>query len=794
MNTTRRRFLRSSAAGMGILIAGRRPAGIIHIDAMRPVAAPEAGYLHLGGNSRGGRVIAVNSRYLTLDGRPRLPVMGEFHFSRYPDRYWEEEIQKMKAGGIGIVSTYLFWNHHEEIEGRFEWAGRRNVRRFVELCAANGLWVAVRIGPWSHGEVRNGGFPDWLLKHPPLRKNAPEYLSFVKRYFAQIGEQLRGLCWKDNGPIIAFQLENEYNIKGPGAGAEHIARLKELAVEANLVAPLYTVTGWDNTSYPPRDVIPVFGAYCDDFWSDTTAELVDPEAAYLFKVERESPGILQGAAGSGVPEPTSAMNHYPIFTAERGGGIQVGYRRRPLVQPGDVAPMTVTGLGSGANLYGYYMFHGGSNPEGRLTTLQESRANGEWSDLPVVSYDFQAPLGEFGQMRGSFREIKLLHQFVNEFGGELAGMMTALPRMVPAGPLDKSVPRVAARIAGNRGFIFINNYLRLDPLPERRDFRIEVTLAAETVTVPRRPVNVPPQTWGIWPVNLDLDGALLRYATAQPFARIEHDGTRYVFFAAMPGVAADFCFDSATLASIAAPGASVERNDGHTHVSAAKPGLSPAITLRSKRGQTTRIVLLDREQAENVWRDGDHLLLSKADVFCAPDGVHLRARIAEALSYSAFPEWRDQSAKVQPKHIPVGLKKIGDAAPSRPVKMTPIATAPDESAFDKAAVWHITLPSDALTGLSDIFLRIRYAGDIGRLYSSGRLLHDDFYNGTVWEIGLKRFGPEALMHPLEVRILPLRKDAPIYLDKAAWPQFPESGEIAEIFEVTAEPEYEAVVR
>ena len=47
---------------------------------------------------------------------------------------------------------------------------------------------------------------------------------------------------------------------------------------------------------------------------------------------------------------------------------------------------------------GYYMFHGGRNPDGKLTTLQESQATGYPNDLPVKSYDFNAPLGEFGQI------------------------------------------------------------------------------------------------------------------------------------------------------------------------------------------------------------------------------------------------------------------------------------------------------------------------------------------------------------------------------------------------------------
>jgi beta-galactosidase len=83
----------------------------------------------------------VNSRYLMLDGKPWLPVMGEFRYTRYPERYWEEGILKMKAGGVQIVATYVFWIHHEEVEGHFDWSGPRDLHRFVELCGKHGMYV-----------------------------------------------------------------------------------------------------------------------------------------------------------------------------------------------------------------------------------------------------------------------------------------------------------------------------------------------------------------------------------------------------------------------------------------------------------------------------------------------------------------------------------------------------------------------------------------------------------------------------------------------------------------------------
>lgn len=100
-----------------------------------------------------------NIHYLIKDGRPWFPVMGEMHYSRYKETLWEESPRKIKARGVTIVSTYVIWIHHEEEEGIYDFSGCRNLRHFLTLCKKVGLQVFLRLGPWVHGEVRNGGFP-----------------------------------------------------------------------------------------------------------------------------------------------------------------------------------------------------------------------------------------------------------------------------------------------------------------------------------------------------------------------------------------------------------------------------------------------------------------------------------------------------------------------------------------------------------------------------------------------------------------------------------------------------------
>src|ERR1039457_6349197 len=100
-------------------IAFAAAAAAVVVDASKAAAPPGALPFASGGRSPDGHVLAVNSRYLLLGGKPWFPVMGEFQYSRYPAPDWEREILKMKAGGVRIVSTYVFWIHHEEIEGQF---------------------------------------------------------------------------------------------------------------------------------------------------------------------------------------------------------------------------------------------------------------------------------------------------------------------------------------------------------------------------------------------------------------------------------------------------------------------------------------------------------------------------------------------------------------------------------------------------------------------------------------------------------------------------------------------------
>merc|ERR1719408_243545 len=119
------------------------------------------------------------------------------------------------------------------------------------------------------------------------------------------------------------------------------------------------------------------------------------------------------------------------------------YNHRPYMQPEDMPASHMVFLANGVNGLGYYMYHGGNNPHSAFgddpeAGLQESsfQPAGAQNPMPSLSYDFFAPLGEFGQPRRHYHLMRRMHLFLNNFGHLLAPMATTQPQ---AGPVRWAV-------------------------------------------------------------------------------------------------------------------------------------------------------------------------------------------------------------------------------------------------------------------------------------------------------------------------------------------------------------------
>ena len=151
-----------------------------------------------------------------LNGKPFVVKAAEVHYPRIPRPYWEHRIQMCKALGMNTLCLYVFWNIHEQREGEFDFTGNNDVAEFCRLAQKNGMYVIVRPGPYVCAEWEMGGLPWWLLKKKDirLRERDPYFMERVKIFEEKVGEQLKGLTIQNGGPIIMIQVENEYGSYG----------------------------------------------------------------------------------------------------------------------------------------------------------------------------------------------------------------------------------------------------------------------------------------------------------------------------------------------------------------------------------------------------------------------------------------------------------------------------------------------------------------------------------------------------------------------------------------------------
>lgn len=228
-----------------------------------------------------------------------------------------------------------------------------------------------------------------------------------------------------------------------------------------------------------------------------------------------------------------------------------------------------------------------------------------------------------------------------------------------------------------------------------------------------------------------------------------------------------------------------------------KPDRDIALRLRSADGHSVQIVVLSPVDSLALWKERwqgrERIFLARAGLLVDGDALRLTSDNSDPLMVSVFPAppsiahrgttltaQRDgmfQRFTLPPPTLATAVphwEKISEPGPAREIKNGPIRQAvpqaPNDAEFAAAAVWRIKLPA-TLDLTRDPILRFHYRGDVARVMLNGRLIADDFYNGNFFDLGVRRFAPESSGGELRIAILPLRKDAPIFLAKSAVPDF-----------------------
>ena len=666
--------------------------------------------------------------FITKNGEAFFPFMGEIHYSRYNEKFWKESLLKMKAGGVNIVSSYTIWIHHEEVENEWDFSGQRNLRKFVGLIKECGMYMILRIGPWSHAEVRNGGFPDWLLhKGFEVRANNEPYFAEVKKFYSKIYEQVDGFLLKDGGPIIGVQIENEFGHCGGltgEAGEEHMTRLKTIAKEAGFDVPLYTATGWGGAI--TAGMLPVMGGYVDAPWDQRATE-IEPSGNFVITYERNDHNI--GSDFGFCTGITFDIKKYPYLTAELGGGLQPTFLRRPVPTASDIGAEALVKMASGVSLLGYYMYHGGTNPKGKLTTLQESKATGSLNDLCELNYDFFAPIGEYGQISPTYGELKLYSLFAADFGPSFCKMKTDIPSENPLAPEDTEHLRYSFRYAESEGkksgYIFVNNYVRHQKQKSHKG--ISIAVPESDIRLPALDIN--DGDYFFLPFNMEVGDAVLKYSLASPLCILDGDIPTYVFYKtpACRGKSEDEIF--------------VYRDD--------IPGKNEVPT-------KVQVLLIEREDALNAFKvqrgDGDRLYIFEGELLDDGKTIYLRGK--NPTKIKSIPESRGAKPQV--------LKEA--ALPTVSVRESDKKEAGKKFYEIKIGGWQRGENCGNAVALDEVLLNLYYNGSYARLYKDGALVADNLFckKEIPWQIGLRFFDTKASTYELEIQ--ELKEGTPVYLE------------------------------
>ncbi|XP_077498367.1 beta-galactosidase-like [Amblyomma americanum] len=334
-----------------------------------------------------------NNRFLK-DGKPFRFISGSLHYFRILKPYWKDRMQKMRKAGLNAVEIYVEWSAHEVEPGKFDFKGGANLKAFLDTAKKVGLLVIFRPGPYICAERDNGGLPYWLLRLNPnmkYRSSDPSYISRVDKWFDVLFPMVKGYLYKNGGPIIMVQVENEYGQLGvcDKAYMEHLVNITQHHFGRDVV--LFR-TDLVREDYYQCDHVPGT-LVAADFGSRDNVDA-------MFKIVRK------------------AMTQGPLVVAEYYSGWFDNWgTKHSRIDPNLVAITLDRALQYNASV-NFYMFHGGTN---------FAFTNGANPRPHPTSYDYAAPLTEAGDPTDAYFKIR-----------EVVGRYLPLPR----GPLPVPEPKL----------------------------------------------------------------------------------------------------------------------------------------------------------------------------------------------------------------------------------------------------------------------------------------------------------------------------------------------------------------
>uniref|UniRef100_A0A6T6CJY4 Beta-galactosidase n=1 Tax=Compsopogon caeruleus TaxID=31354 RepID=A0A6T6CJY4_9RHOD len=322
----------------------------------------------------GARSVSFDERSFFLDGRRVLILSGSVHYPRCGDPSgWPELFERMRRNGLNCLETYVFWGEHDfDPSEPYDFTGSRDLFGFLRMAGENDLYVILRIGPYICAEANYGGFPAYLRDVPDIsfRTFNEPFMDEMSRWVLFLADRLKEeeLMYPQGGPIILFQLENEYDMVSDRHGEEgkkYLEWVSGLQDAIDLGVPAIMCYG---STVGVLETINSFFAH----------ELIDDH-----RIRHPDQPAFWTECWTGWYDVWGTPHH----------------RRSPESLAYAVARFFASG-GAGVN---YYMYFGGTNFR-RETSMY----------LQATSYDYDAPLDEFGRDTTKSMHLATLHRVLEE--------------------------------------------------------------------------------------------------------------------------------------------------------------------------------------------------------------------------------------------------------------------------------------------------------------------------------------------------------------------------------------------
>lgn len=333
--------------------------------------------------------VTYDGRSFMLDGRRIWLVAGSIPIGRISRDSWADRIHSAKQAGLNTIETPVFWNRHEPRQSKLDFTGDNDLRHFVKLVQAAGMYCVLRVGPFVGMGCDMGGLPAWLhdLNTAKLRTANNVYLEACSKFLTAAVEQVRDLQVTSpgrGGPVVAVQVESGWTCGDDTLAHHYLGELNRYVREAGLSVPLLNSNNLWQT---------VEGQI--DGWRASGEEDVLATMRQLSCVRADQPRVVvsfsTGEPADWTSEPPASPEPWAL-------------QRRLAESLAGGGQFNLDPFCGGTN----FGFWGGRLPVGQ-------------SQFATATSDGDAPIGESGARGRSWNMVRRIATFASRFGRVFAG-------------------------------------------------------------------------------------------------------------------------------------------------------------------------------------------------------------------------------------------------------------------------------------------------------------------------------------------------------------------------------------